>query len=194
MRTVHSVSVNSEDPADWAAALSGDGEAFGRVFDAHHAQVRRHSARLVRRAADADDVMAITFLEAWRKRAQVRVVDDSVLPWLLVTATNVASNINRGARRYRALLDRLPSSEWVADPLSENDDAEAVAALAKLSRADRSVVVLCVLEGFSEREAAEALGVPQGTVKSRLSRAKQRLRKQISDPSTTRPLTEEVGQ
>lgn len=194
MRTVHSVSVNSEDPADWAAALSGDGEAFGRVFDTHHAQVRRHSARLVRRAADADDVMAITFLEAWRKRAQVRVVDDSVLPWLLVTATNVASNINRGARRYRALLDRLPSSEWVADPLSENDDAEAVAALAKLSRADRSVVVLCVLEGFSEREAAEALGVPQGTVKSRLSRAKQRLRKQISDPSTTRPLTEEVGQ
>ena len=188
------MSVNSEDPDDWAAALNGDGEAFGRVFDAHHAQVRRHSARLVGRAADADDVMAITFLEAWRKRAQVRVVDGSVLPWLLVTATNVASNINRGARRYRALLDRLPLSEWAADPLSENDDAEAVAALARLSRADRRVVVLCVLEGFSEREAAEALGVPQGTVKSRLSRAKQRLRKQISDPSTTRPLTEEVGQ
>ncbi|MGV8881559.1 MAG: RNA polymerase sigma factor [Rhodoglobus sp.] len=139
-------------------------------------------------------MMAITFLEAWRKRAQVRVVNDSVLPWLLVTATNVASNINRSARRYRALLDRLPKSEWVGDPLSESDDAEAVAALARLSRADRRVVVLCVLEGFSEREAAEALGVPQGTVKSRLSRAKQRLRNQISDPSANRPLTEEVGQ
>jgi RNA polymerase sigma-70 factor (ECF subfamily) len=182
---------DSNDSAHWAAALAGNGEAFGRVFDRHKDRVRRHSARLVSQLADADDVVAITFLEAWRNRARVRLVDDSVLPWLLVTATNVANNTNRSARRYRALLARLPPPEHVTDPIALIEGAEASTALARLSVADRRVVVLCVLEGFSEREAAEALGVPAGTVKSRLSRAKQRLRSQLQKPLTNEPHTNE---
>lgn len=53
----------------------------------------RHSLRLVASPADAGDVVPIVFLEAWRKRATVRFVDDSLLPWLLVTATNAAGNV-----------------------------------------------------------------------------------------------------
>ncbi|MFS2076169.1 RNA polymerase sigma factor, partial [Curtobacterium sp. CT11-133] len=84
------------DSGDWAMALEGDGEAFGRVFDRHRHRVQRHCMRLVPVDTDAADSVAIVFLEAWRNRARVRLVDGSLLPWLLVTATNVARNQTRG--------------------------------------------------------------------------------------------------
>lgn len=189
-RTIQGVTSSSADSADWALAVAGEGEAFGRIFDRHHDRLVRHSRRLVAQSADAEDVVAITFLEAWRKRATVRLVNDSVLPWLLVTATNVASNANRGLRRYRALLAALPAPP--EPPGLDDDDSEAMQALKGLSLADRRVVTLCVLEGYSEREAADALGVPPGTVKSRLSRAKARLRIHLQSPPSDHTLVEET--
>jgi RNA polymerase sigma factor (sigma-70 family) len=163
-----------DDAHDWALALSGEGEAFGRIFDRHRDRVFRHSLRLVNGVADADDVVAITFLEAWRRRDSVRLVDRSTLPWLLVTATYSASNLRRAARRHRTLLAKLPADAHFPDHAETVDD-EAGRALGELSLADRQVITLCVLEGYSERDAAVALNVPPGTVKSRLSRAKARL-------------------
>lgn len=170
------------DATDWALASHGDGEAFGRVFDRHHARVQRHSRRLVDLAADADDVVAIAFLEAWRRRASVRLVEGSVLPWLLRTATNAAANVRRGQRRHRALLARLPAPDPAPDHADSVGDGELVAALRRMSLADRQVITLCVLEGLSEREVAMVLGVPPGTVKSRLSRARVRLSTQVGNP------------
>lgn len=191
-RTIQSVSHESTESEDWAIALSGDGEAFGRIFDRHVDRVRRHSARLVSRAADADDVVAVTFLEAWRSRTRVRLVDGSVLPWLLVTSTNVARNLERSSRRYRELLARLPPSDPIgAGP--DHDDLDVMAALSELAIHEQRVLVLCVLEGYTEREAAAALGVPAGTVKSRLSRAKTRLRARLTNPSSRSTLPQEVG-
>ncbi|MEJ1230135.1 MAG: RNA polymerase sigma factor [Galbitalea sp.] len=166
------------DEADWADALDGDGEAFGRIFDRHRSRVSRHSRRLVPVAADSDDVVAITFFEAWRRRDSARFVDGSILPWLLVIATNSAHNVTRGSRRYRALLAKLPPDDHVRDHADDNDDA-AQEALARLSLSDQQVITLCVLDGYSEREAAQVLGIAAGTVKSRLSRAKARLATQI---------------
>jgi RNA polymerase sigma factor (sigma-70 family) len=165
----------STDAAEWARAVAGDGEAFGRIFDRHRDRVRRHGMRLAPTPSDVDDLVALTFLEAWRRRARVRVVDGSVLPWLLVTATNVARNQQRSARRYRALLERLPVGPAADDPATLGDDSGIAERFAELSLADRQVLALCVVEGYSEREAAEALGIPPGTVKSRLSRARGRL-------------------
>lgn len=162
------------DAADWARAVAGDGEAFGRIFDRHRDRVRRHGYRLAPSIDDVEDLVALTFLEAWRRRRSVRVVDGSVLPWLLVTASNVARNQNRAARRHRALLAKLPSPSHVPDP-AERHGLGVAARLDDLSLIDRQVLVLCVIEGFTEREAAEALGVAPGTVKSRLSRARRRL-------------------
>ena len=163
-----------EDATDaqlWAAAVRGDGESFGLVFDRHRDRVLRHSLRLVPGWHDAEEVVAVTFLEAWRKRDGVRFVGDSLLPWLLATATNVSRNVARSARRYRALLGKLPA------PVDRglDDTADAMHALRGLSLADRQVITLSVLEGFSEAEIAQALGIARGTVKSRLSRAKARL-------------------
>ena len=176
-RTLQGVSTNL-DESDWADAVAGDGEAFCRVFDRHRDRLYRHSYRLVPSPSDADDVVAISFFEAWRRRDSARFVDGSILPWLLVIATNSAKNISRGTRRYRALLAKLPSGEHIRDHADDADN-EVQEALARLSLADQQVISLCVLDGFSERDAAHALAVAQGTVKSRLSRAKRRLAQQL---------------
>jgi RNA polymerase sigma factor (sigma-70 family) len=174
------------DDEDWAAALTGDGEAFGRIFDRHRSRVRRHGMRLVPTGEDVDDLVAVTFLEAWRLRGRVRMVDGSVLPWLLVTATNAARNVTRSARRHLALLDRLPGADPASDPATLVDDTGVAAHFDRLPLADRQVLALCVVEGFSEKEAASALGVAPGTVKSRLSRARRRLADSFAEPSPGR--------
>ncbi len=88
-----------DEASTWRRAAHGDGEAFGQVYDAHHQRVYRHALRIVLDRHDAEDVLAAAFLELWRKRASVRVVDGSVLPWLLATATNVGHNHGRTRRR-----------------------------------------------------------------------------------------------
>jgi RNA polymerase sigma factor (sigma-70 family) len=174
------------DADDWTQALAGDGEAFGRVFDRHRDRVRRHAHGLVPVAADAEDVVAVTFLEAWRSRARVRLIDGSALPWLLVTATNTANNVRRAAARYRRLLDRLPAADEV---VIDDDDLAATRALANLSLDDRRVLTLCVLYDYRDAEAAALLGIPLGTLKSRLSRAKARLTTEFTLTTTSRSTT-----
>ncbi len=171
------------DVDDWALVLGGDGEAFGRIWDRHKEPVRRQVRRLLtERRSDIEDAVAVVFLEAWRKRSSVRVVQGSLLPWLLVTAGNVARNSRRSRLRYEALLAQLPPPRPSDDPASLVDEAGVLIALRGLSHADQQVLSLCVLEGWSERDAAAALGVAPGTVKSRLHRAKQRLAQRVGRP------------
>ncbi|MGA1837363.1 sigma-70 family RNA polymerase sigma factor [Herbiconiux sp. 11R-BC] len=169
----------------WAAARGGDSAAFAAVFDAHRDRVFGQALRLLRSPHDAEDATALVFLEAWRRRNAVRVVDGSVIGWLLVTTNNVVHNLERSRRRYRAALERLPlprideqpdHADAVGERLDRAGRDERVrSAFASLSAADQNVITLCVLEELSMSEAAEVLGVPAGTVKSRLSRAKSRL-------------------
>lgn len=182
------------DELEWERAITGDGAAFGHLFDRHRRRVYLHSLRLAPTYADAEDVVAITFLEAWRNRERVRFVDGSMLPWLLLTATNASRNLKRGARRYREVLSRLPPPEPVPDHAMEYGHTDVERALSQLSGNDQRIVTLCVIEGYSEREAALALGVPSGTVKSRLSRAKARLRAVLSNgPSDSDVRMKEVS-
>jgi len=171
--TLQSVSNNDADA--WRRLCAGDDTAMRELFDLHEARLYRQAVRLLADREDAKDAVAIAFLEAWRKKAAVRVVDGSPLPWLLTTTANTARNLDRSRRRYRALLAKTPAASPVDPPLAA-DESGVLAALTQLPSGERSVVVLVVLEGYSEREAAEALGIPVGTVKSRLSRAKGRLR------------------
>jgi DNA-directed RNA polymerase specialized sigma24 family protein len=87
------------DVALWERSVAGDGEAFGVLFDRHGSRLFRHVCWMVETRADAEDVVAAAFLELWRRRGDVRLVDGSVLPWLLVTATNASRNVSRGTRR-----------------------------------------------------------------------------------------------
>ena len=182
---------DSDDEHNWASALRGDGEAFGRIFDRHRHRVFRHSYQLVSATADADDIVSITFLEAWRRADDVRFVDGSMLPWLLVTATNSARNLARSSRRYRAMLEQLPADTHPDDRAFDQFDTEAHDALQRLSLTDQRILTLCVLEDLSEKDAATVLGVPAGTVKSRLSRAKRRLADSLAAAPTKEATNEQ---
>ena len=163
------------DVEAWNAALAGDGAAFAEIFDRYEQRVLRHSLRLVPSPEDAKDVVGITFLEAWRKRDAVRFVNGSLLAWLLVTATNTARNMSRSMRRYQHLLERIPPSPHARDPADLIEGGPAVQALRTLSARHQDVVALCILQGFSTSDAAVALGIAEGTVKSRLHWAKRHL-------------------
>ncbi|RAX43693.1 sigma-70 family RNA polymerase sigma factor [Arthrobacter sp. AQ5-06] len=96
-------------------SIQGQGDAFAMLYDLHRDRVFRHAHRLCGHH-DAEDIMAASFLELWRRRKQVRVVEGPILPWLLVTATNVARNRARAALRYQRLLNSLPRSQESIDP------------------------------------------------------------------------------
>lgn len=171
------------------AALDGEGAAFGILFERHRDRVFRHTLRLVDTIEDAEDLVGIAFAEAWRKRTGIRIVDGSILPWLLITANNLARNLRRARRRYRVLLDGLPRVVPEADPAeaameriqAQQDRRLLRAAFNGLSIRDREILTLCVLEDLSTAQAAAAIGIPPGTVKSRLARAKQRLATGLPD-------------
>ncbi len=162
---------------------AGDKDAFGLLFEEHARAVYNHAFRLTGNWSTAEEVVSLTFLEAWRARGTIRAEGGSLLPWLLVIALNVTRNMSRATRRQQAAMSRLPAradEPDFADELAGRiDDAvrlEAVrTALGRLRRGERDVLALCVWSGLNYAETAEALGVPVGTVRSRLSRARRKL-------------------
>ena len=171
------------DAALWARAAAGETAAFGTLFDRHARTVYNYCFRRTGNWSQAEELAAIVFLEAWRRHADLRIVRDDALPWLLGVAPNVLRNSRRSQRRYRAALARLPHErgEDFANDVDERLDDErqmraVLRALDKLSRADQDVLALCVWEELSYEQAALALDMPVGTVRSRLSRARARLR------------------
>ncbi|WP_035800329.1 RNA polymerase sigma factor [Kitasatospora mediocidica] len=167
-----------------ARLRAGDQTALGELFDAHAQDVHRYALRTLGNWAAAEDAVSLTFLEAWRLRATLHEEGEGLRPWLFGIATNVLRNTARASRRHRAAMARLLEREAVADFAEEvvnrlDDGAHLAAAqraLAGLRRAEREVFGLCVWGGLDYASAAEALGVPVGTVRSRLSRARARLR------------------
>lgn len=110
------MSANSPtDKVAWARVLAGDSRNFGVLYDRHRDRVFRHALGRLSHPADAEDATAIAFLELWRRRAQVRFVDDSLLPWLIVTTSNVVHNLRRSRRRYERMLARLPEPDHHPD-------------------------------------------------------------------------------
>lgn len=173
----------------WDLAVDGDGEAFGLLFDRHRDRVFRHACRLVEARQDAEDVVATSFLELWRRRSDARLINDSILPWLLATATNVSRNLTRATRRYRDFLARLPRAAEASDPaslLAETSllgvDDRLRTAVQQLTERDLTLFALVTLEGYSVAEAAAAVGLRVPAAKSRLQRARARIRAHL-DPA-----------
>lgn len=170
-----------------ARVRAGDQEAFGVLFEDYARAVYNHAFRLTGNWSTAEEVVSLTFLEAWRLRSTVEPEGSSLLPWLLGIALNVARNVSRAARRHQAAMGRLPTAPAVADFADElvsrlDDAARLEAALGRLRRGEREVLALCVWSGLDYVAAAEALGVPVGTVRSRLSRARRKLRRLAAVP------------
>ncbi|MFD0023152.1 RNA polymerase sigma factor [Streptomyces sp. NPDC058382] len=168
-----------------ARIRAGDREAFAALYEEYARAVYNHAYRLTGNWSTAEEVLSETFLAAWRTRRAVEPEGDSLRPWLLGIATNKARNANRGTGRRLAFLARRPDPEPVADIADATagriDDTRRLDAVRQamtgLRRQEREVLALCVWSGLDYAEAAEALGVPVGTVRSRLSRARNRLRR-----------------
>ncbi|MCW2933775.1 MAG: polymerase sigma-70 factor [Actinomycetia bacterium] len=179
-----------------ARARAGDADAFGAVFDACAKSVYNHAFRLTGDWSTAEEVMAMTFLEAWRGRDSILADGGSLRPWLLGIATNLARGLHRTARRHRTALARLAVADELpdfADDVSGRlDDVARIKALhralAELPGAELEVLALCVWSGLSYAEAAGALHVPVGTIRSRLSRARARAKlARLTDGELRRP-------
>jgi RNA polymerase sigma factor (sigma-70 family) len=182
---IHSTA-GPDAPLEDAAVLQASGrepERFAEIFHRYFAEIHGYVAR--RLGADlADDIAAETFLAAFRKREKFDPARGSVRPWLYGMATNPVGSHQRAQTRYFAALARTPSlgavedhGELVADQLLASSHRPALAAArAELQATDREVLLLIALADFSYREVAEALGIPEGTVASRLNRARTKLR------------------
>jgi RNA polymerase sigma-70 factor (ECF subfamily) len=163
----------TEEAALVRAALAGSGEAFARLVAARQQLIRGFLRRLSGSHADADDLAQETFVTAWSRLAAFRR-GESFRSWLCGIAyrkwlTHRRSESRRQAREAAA-----------ADPdgqAAHGSDArlDARAALAALPPEQRAALALCLAAEFSHAEAAEALGLPLGTVKSHVARGRARL-------------------
>lgn len=173
------------EPSDadlWARSRAGDRDAFGLLFERHAKLIYNYGFRRIGNRETAQDLLSMVFLEAWRRRDK-ELPAEKVLPWLYGIATNVVRHQHRSDRRYAAALSRLPTVQAEPDFAGganehldyERQAQEALRRLRILPSREQDVFVLCVGMELSYEDAAVALGVPVGTVRSRLSRARARL-------------------
>jgi RNA polymerase sigma factor (sigma-70 family) len=169
----------SRDKRMLAAASHGDRVAFGELYEEHVRDVYRYALRMLQSTGDAEDITQDVFTIAWTDRARIRIVDRSMLPWLLVTARNLSLNrLKRTARQS----DSLESTEHV-DPrpgpeaaLLDSQLSHAIdAAVSRLSAIDQRLYRLCLVDDLSYGDAAAALGITTGAVRNRLSRLRRAL-------------------
>ncbi|MEO6116966.1 MAG: sigma-70 family RNA polymerase sigma factor [Pseudolysinimonas sp.] len=160
----------------WSRSLAGSGDAFAILFSRHERRVYRAVLRSADDSSAAEDLVATVFLELWRRRDSVRIVNDSLVPWLLVTATNVTRNANRSLRRYRAFLSKLPEPAQSQPIDSRAADRDVAQALRGMPRHDAEILALVAIDGLPLADAAVVLGLTPQTARARLSRARRRLR------------------
>ncbi|MFC0678300.1 RNA polymerase sigma factor [Lysobacter korlensis] len=176
------------------SAIEGDSAAFTALFDRYEKRVLNVCWRIVQHREDAEDAAAIAFQTLWSRRHHVREVDGSVWPWLLTTTVNVCNTYRRGRGRYRTFLAKLRPEVWhvsateVAEQRIEQQGrlGPTWTAFARLTADEQTILLLCVVEELPQADVARALGIRPGTVKSRLSRAKERLRNLIETESALR--------
>lgn len=172
-----------DDTTLWSRSRAGDRNAFEALFERHARAIYNYGFHRLGDWSAAEDFVSVVFLEAWRRREK-ELEPGKVLPWLFGIATNVLRNQRRSERRFAAALARVPGADensGFADDVNERLDDErkmkrALQLLSRLPKRERDVFVLCSWSGLSYEEASFALGVPVGTVRSRLSRARNRLR------------------
>lgn len=158
-----------------AAARKGDSRAYAALVDAHQQAIRGFLRRFTGHWADADDIAQEAFVTAWRKldRFEGR---SSFRSWV----SGIGLRIARDARRSHTRAEAR-DSDWLA----EQDQSESAApiedrmalaqAMSELPDDQRAAVALCLGEGFSHSEAAAILNLPLGTIKSHVTRGRERL-------------------
>jgi RNA polymerase sigma-70 factor (ECF subfamily) len=181
-----SVSARSDERHLIAAAKAGDQHAYGQLLERHQAVAFRAACLITGSAVEAEDATQDACVKAWLALGRFRP-DAPFRPWLVRIAINEARNRRRGAGRRATLVLRLgssadgdesaPSAE--AESLAGEGRARLASAVGRLREDDQLVIAARYFLGLSEAETAMALGLRRGTVKSRLSRALDRLQTEL---------------
>lgn len=174
-------------------------QRFEAIFDRHYGSVVRFAAGRVG-SLDASDVASDTFVRAFGRRSRFDTDRASALPWLFGIAANVIRErrrkAGRGARAYSKVAAERSIEPFEVEAVARLDAGQKgealIGALERLSEDEYQVLMLTAMEDLSYQEIADALGVPIGTVRSRLFRARKRMREQL-DPEWTIPGSSHVG-
>ncbi len=166
-------------------------DVFAGLYDRYAPDIHRYAARRLGDGS-ADDLTAETFLAAFRTRSRYDLSRENARPWLYGIAANLIGKQRRAEIRGLRALART-GTDPVAESWVDRADSRVVAesahgplagALAGLSAGDRHVLLLVAWADLSYPEVAEALGIPLGTVRSRLNRARRKVRGALgADPS-----------
>jgi RNA polymerase sigma-70 factor, ECF subfamily len=170
-----------------ARARRGDADAYEGLVTAYQGIAFRTAYVVAGNAADAEEATQDAFVKAYRALWRFRA-GAAFKPWLLRIVANEARNRRRSAGRRSALALRAaqePSGEAAPSPeaalIGAERREELIAALNRLPDADREAIACRYFLDLSEAETAAALGIRRGTVKSRLSRALERLRAELEE-------------
>jgi RNA polymerase sigma-70 factor (ECF subfamily) len=184
--------VSTDDHCLITECLAGNVAAFGGLVRLHQERLYRSVFRLVGNAEDAQDVVQEAFLSAYQKLGSFKG-DALFFTWLYRIAVNTAITLKRKKRAVVRIdgneggiepVDPAPSSR-VGHALERNEEAGRVRrALDRLSPEHRAVLVMKDMEDMKYDEMAEALGVPVGTIRSRLHRARLELRQLLQQDET----------
>jgi RNA polymerase sigma factor (sigma-70 family) len=181
------------DDADLWELSTSDREAFGEIFRRHARAVFAVCYWRTCDAAMAEDVTSVVFLEAWRRRDLVVLEQRSALPWLLGVANHTSRNATRSLRRYTQALKRLdghrqlPTDDVVIDRIEAETSLKMFNGVVRdLSEQEREIVLLVFWSGLSYEATSVALGVPVGTVRSRVSRTRRKLQLRLGDNRVTK--------
>jgi RNA polymerase sigma-70 factor (ECF subfamily) len=169
----------AEDLDLLARAQRGDRDAFAALYDRHVRPVYWQAYSMVRDRESAEDATQEVFVTAWRRVRTITCVDNSVLPWLLVTAKYVAFNMaRREARRNHDELDGEAAGSASTDREAETKMLvdEIAKAVHNLSPIDQQLYALCLEGGATYEQAAAELGVTHASVRNRLHRLRASLR------------------
>jgi RNA polymerase sigma-70 factor (ECF subfamily) len=175
------------DDAAVIGASRAEPDRFASLFDRHAPYIHRYLARRVGRQA-ADDLVAETFLVAFRKRTGYDPSFPDARPWLYGIATNlIVQHRREEARQLKlhqaagpALVQDDHAERAALDVTAQAVRAQLAEALARLARPDRDVLLLIAWEQLSYDEVARALDIPVGTVRSRLHRARTKIREALA--------------
>jgi RNA polymerase sigma-70 factor (ECF subfamily) len=176
-------------------AQRGELDAFNRLVELHQRVTYNLCLRMLGNGGRAEDATQDAFLSAYRHIGSFK--GTSFRPWLMRIASNACTDeLRRRARRPALSLDAPPAGDGdpldVADPaagpeataLSSEVQALVQAALLRLPDDQRLAVVMCDMQGFAYEEIAEAMGTSIGTVKSRIARGREKLRRELGPTLT----------
>jgi RNA polymerase sigma-70 factor (ECF subfamily) len=173
----------------WVRCGEGDASALGELYRRHANSIYRHAFRATADWSRAEDITSLVFIEAWNGRNRT-VEIGMVLAWLHGIAINIMRNESRARRRHRSVVERVASQvpdvihdqSETACRLDDQTRARTVLNLVReLPTEQREVIALCWWAELSYEEAATALNIPIGTVRSRVSRARASLKTALQD-------------